>query len=238
VKVFLREFAEASIVYEIKYSLDDESRLNDIENEIKTNVWYESKRAGIHIPYPTRMVHLRRDKPPSAELPERARDILKKHDMLTPLSQAQQAELLAQACSQRFGRGEHIIHQGAEGSSMFIILEGEADVFVNNGGQDLHVATLREADAFGEMSLLTGEPRSADVVARTDCEIWELRRSVLQPLLQENIGLADRLSRLLAKRKIETEGVLAAQIPPTIAQKKTEEYAQGILQKIRALFEL
>src|SRR4029434_267784 len=101
---------------------------------------------------------------------------------------------------------------------MFVMLEGQADVFVNNGGQDLHVATLYESDAFGEMSLLTGETRSADVIARTDCEVWELRRSVLQPLLQENAELASRLSQILAKRKLETDGVLAAYTPPAVVE--------------------
>lgn len=238
VKVFLREFAESAIVYEIKYSLDDEARLNDIENEIKTNIWYESKRAGIHIPYPKRVIHLRRDQKEPEHLSERAREILRHHDMLAPLSQAQQAELITQVSSQRFGRGEYIIRQGTVGSSMFVILEGEADVFVNNGTQDLHVATLQESDAFGEMSLLTGEPRSADVVARTDCEVWELRRSLLQPLLQENSSLAERLSVILAKRKLETEGVLAAYAPSAIVENKEKEYAHGFMQKIRALFEL
>ncbi len=238
VKVFLKDFADCAIIYEIKYSLDDEGRLNDIENEIRTNLWYEAKRAGIHIPYPIRMVHLRRDKQGPSPLPERAKHILRKHEMLAPLTEAQQIELLSQVSSLRFGRGEHIIYQGTTGCSMFIILEGEADVFVNTSGQDLHVATLKEGDAFGEMCLLTGEPRSADVVARTDCEVWELRRNVVQPLIQENPELAERLSLMLAKRKLENENLVAAFTPPAIVEQKTDEYARGFLQKISSFFEL
>lgn len=238
VKVFLKDFADSAIVYEIKYSLDDEGRLSDIENEIRTNLWYEARRAGVHIPYPIRMVHLRRDKQGPTPLPERARNILRRHEMLAPLNEAQQQELLSQVSSQRFGRGEHIIHQGAPGSSMFIILEGDADVFVNTSGQDLHVATLREGDAFGEMCLLTGEPRTADVIARTDCEVWELRRSLIQPLIHENVGLADRLSKMLAKRKMHNENLVASFVPPAVQEEKTEEYARSLLQKISAFFEL
>ncbi len=238
VKVFLKDYAETAIVYEIKYSLDDESRFNDIENEIRTNLWYEARRAGIPMPNPMRMVHLRRDKPLPTELPERAKELLKRNEMLAPLSQAQQAELVSHVSSQRFGRGEFIIHQGANGASMFVILEGQADVVVHSNEQELHVATLREGDAFGEMCLLTGEPRTADVIARTDCEVWELRRSVLQPILQENVGLANRLSVLLAKRKLETEGIIAASTPPAFAELKKQEYARTFMQKISALFEL
>jgi CRP-like cAMP-binding protein len=184
------------------------------------------------------MVHLRREKQGPAPMPERARQILRKHEMLAPLTEAQQVELLGQVSSQRFGRGEHIIYQGTMGCSMFIILEGEADVFVNTSGQDLHVATLKEGDAFGEMCLLTGEPRSADVIARTDCEVWELRRNIIQPLIQENPELADRLSIMLAKRKLQNENLVAAFTPPAIVEQKTDEYARTFLQKISSLFEL
>lgn len=238
VKVFLKEFGDSAIIYEIKYSLEDEARLNDIENEVRTNVWYAAQRAGLNIPFPIRTVQLQRSKPGPRPLPERARYILKRHDMLAPLDDEQRADLMAHVASERFGRGEHIIRQGANGCSMFIMLEGEADVFVNTSGQDLHVATLREGDAFGEMCLLTGEARTADVIARTDCEVWELRRTVLQPIIQENKVLADRLSHLLAKRKMENEKHLAAFVPPAVQEAKKEEYAQGFLKKISSLFEL
>lgn len=238
VKVFLKEFGEAAMIYEIKYSLEDEARFNDIENEIKTNLWYEARRAGVQIPHPMRSIQIRKEPPLPTGMSERAKAFVARNDILAPLSQAQQMELLAQLSAARYGRGEHIIRQGAEGASMFIILEGQADVVVSSGGKSIQVATLREGEAFGEMCLLTGEPRTADVIARTDCEVWELRRSTLQPILQENKTLADRLSVLLAKRKLETEGLIAASAAPAATEQKKKEYAQTFLQKISALFEL
>lgn len=59
-KVYLRDFGDSAIIYEIKCSLDDERRFNDIEDAIRTNVWYEARRAGLAIPFPMRTVEIRR----------------------------------------------------------------------------------------------------------------------------------------------------------------------------------
>lgn len=64
-------------------------------------------------------------------------------------------------------------------------------------------------DCLGEMSLLTGERRSATVIAQTDCEVVEIGKEVLARSLKENPELLARLSDLLARRQMETEGVLA-----------------------------
>ena len=59
--------------------------------------------------------------------------------------------------------------------------------------------------------LLTGEPRSATVVARTDCELWEIDKPVLAELLQKNETLVQKLGDLLANRRLEREGVLSSE---------------------------
>ena len=238
VKVYLVDYGDSAVIYEIKYSLEEEGRFNDIENHIRTNVWYEAKRAGLSLPFPIRTLHIQRDR--NAENPALAkvRALLPKQELLAPLSDEQKTELIAHATILRFGRGEEIIKQGNDGCSMFIILEGEADVIIQSGGQEMHLAKLHSGDAFGEMCMLTGEKRSATVMARTDCEIWEISRNVLQPLMQENTCLAERMSEMLAKRKLETDGVIASQTPLQVVELKQKEYAKGILKKISSLFEI
>ena len=121
---------------------------------------------------------------------------------------------------------------------MFIVLSGEVDVFVSANGEDVHVAKISAGEAFGEMCMLTGETRSATIVARTDTDIWEIRRSVLQPLLQESTTMLERMSDLLARRKMETEGIVASQTQHLATKEKQEAYAKGFLKKISALFDI
>ncbi|MEO6742345.1 MAG: mechanosensitive ion channel family protein [Chthoniobacteraceae bacterium] len=237
-KVFLKEFGESAIIYEIKYSLDDERRFNDIEDAIRTNVWYEARRAGLAIPFPMRTVEVRRHVAGSAKPTSDLREKLARQELLAPLDDEQKNRLLDHARLVRFGRGEKVIRQGSEGCSMFVIVHGEVDVVIHANGTDTTVATLHPGEAFGEMCLLTGEKRSATVLAKSDCELWEIDRAHLQPLIQENQALAERLSEMLARRQMMNEGVLAAQTPAQVVEQKRKEYTVGFRKKIRSLFEI
>ncbi len=237
-KVYLREFADSAIVYEIKYSLDDETRHGDIEDAIRTNIWYEMKRAGITIPYPIRTLHLERKHPDSGKASDSARELLPTQELLSPLDDAQKEWLIEHAKILRFGRGEKIISQGQDGCSMFILVRGEADVIVHANGRDTVLASLRRGEAFGEMCLLTGETRSATVLAKTDCDLWEIDRELLQPLMRENTSLAGRMGELLAQRRMKTEGILAAQAPKQLTDEKRKEYSTNFSRKIASLFKI
>ena len=237
-KVFLREFGDSANIYEIKYSLDDERRYNDIEDAIRTNIWYEARRAGLTIPFPTRIVEMRRHASDAGTDFAVLRNVIASQELLAPLDESQKNQLLEHASITRFGRGERIIRQGREGSSMFIIIHGEVDVILRTNDTDTTVATLRAGEVFGEMCILTGEKRSATVRARTDCDVWEIDRATLQPLIQVNTALAERLSELLARRQIENEGLLAAQTHPQVVEQKRKEYTLGFRRRIGGLFEI
>ena len=237
-KVYLKEFSDSAILYEIKFWLEDESRFNDILDAIKTNVWYEAQRNGIRIPFPIRTVQIERAKAAAQPSMEAVRGSVRKQPFLQLLDSAQTDRLLASARLQRFGRGERVIEQGRDGGSMFMLLRGDASVVVKANSSETQVATLRDGDFFGEMSLLTGEPRSATVVAQTDCEMWEIGKEVLAEILQENHPLVEKLSDLLAKRRLENEGLLASAHPAAVMQEKHREYRASFLSKLKSFFEL
>ena len=237
-KVFLKDFGDSAIHYEIKFWLEDESRFNDIVDSIKTNVWYEAQRNGIRIPFPIRTLQIEKAKSTPQPAMEAARTSARKQPFLQLLDDSQTDRLLASARLQRFGRGERVIEQGDEGGSMFILLRGEAAVIVNGADTRTQVATLRAGDYFGEMSLLTGEPRSATVVAQTDCEMWEIGKDVLGELLEHNQALVEKLGDMLTKRRLENEGLLASAHPAAVMQEKRREYHAGFVSKLKSFFEL
>ena len=237
-KVYLKDFGDSAVIYEIKFWLDDESRFNDILDGIRTNIWYAAQRHRITIPFPIRTLQIDRPRARRQDTLATARSTVRKQAFLQLLDEAQVDKLLADARLLRFGRGEKVILQGAAGESMFILLGGEADVFVDVGGQNTRVATLHTGDYCGEMSLLTGEPRSATVIARTDCEMWEIAKPVMAELLQQNETLVQKLGELLAARRMETEGVLASTTEQAQIVTKKKEYTAGFLKKLSSFFEL
>ena len=121
---------------------------------------------------------------------------------------------------------------------MFILVDGQAKVRIDRNGSPKEIASLRTGDCFGEMSLLTGEKRSATITADTDCEVVEISKEVLAKSLHENPELLKQLSDLLAKRQIQTEGLLAAETPQNVMEAKRDKYAAGFLDRLRLFFEL
>src|SRR5438132_7744639 len=157
VRVFLVDFADHAVTYEIKYYMGNHSRINEINDAVRTNVWYELKRQRINIPFPIRTLHLERHAPKLLEEGhEEARAILRGEPLFDCLSDGQIENLVKQSELNHFGRGERVIEEGAEGDSMFVLLRGAAQVSVSKNGSTIPVATLRSGDCFGEMSLLTG----------------------------------------------------------------------------------
>jgi len=236
--VFLVEYGESAIFYEIRFWIEDESRYNPICDAVRTNIWYEAQRAGLRVPFPIRTVHIERPKADKRTALEVAHTSIRRQPFLQLLSKVQLDQLLADARLLRFGRGERIIEEGKEGRSMFILVHGSADVFVRVNEELRHVATLKDGDYCGEMSLLTGEPRSATVKALTDCEMWEIGKDTLADILAENKTLVERLSEILAKRKMEMDGIIELSLAEDEKAATVNRYKRTFLERLYSFFEL
>jgi CRP-like cAMP-binding protein len=171
------------------------------------------------------------------EIQSAARLILRQQPLFKCLNDEQLDALLPRGRVVHFGRGENLIQQGENGDSMFILVTGEASVLVERNGSSQRVASLAAGDCFGEMSLLTGERRSATIVAQTDCEVVEVAKPVLGRSLKEHPELLAQLSDLLARRQVETEGALAATKSAEIGSMQ-DQYAATFLARLRGFFEL
>jgi small-conductance mechanosensitive channel/CRP-like cAMP-binding protein len=238
-KIFLVDFADHAVTYEIKFYMGNHAAINEVNDAVRTNVWYELKRQRISIPFPTRTLQLeRRPKDVVAEEHEKARAILREDPIFQCLEEKQLDNLLKRSQHNRFGRGERVIEEGAAGESMFVLLRGTANVSVARNGSPLRVGVLREGDLFGEMSLLTGEPRTATVRAEHDCEVLEISKAVMSELLHASPQCLDQLSELLAKRKMETEGIVRDATPTAEQSNKEREYRDTFLRRLRTFFEL
>jgi small-conductance mechanosensitive channel/CRP-like cAMP-binding protein len=239
VRIFLVDFADFAVIYEIKFYMGNHARINEINDAVRTNVWYELKRQGITIPFPIRTLHLERRAVRSVqEEQQEARAILRDEALFECLSDSQIDSLVEQSRVSHFGRGERVIREGAEGDSMFVLLRGAAEVSISRNGTSIPVATLNAGDCFGEMSLLTGERRTATVRAETDCQVMEISKPVMAEVLRDSPDCLERLSELLARRKMENEGVLKEAASQTQNESKKREYTATFLNRLRTFFEL
>jgi small-conductance mechanosensitive channel len=239
VRVFLVDFSDYAMTYEIKFYMGNHSRINETNDSVRTNVWYELKRQGITIPFPIRTLQVERKKaPPVQEEQAEAASILRGEPLFECLSEEQLSQMVNQARLKLFGRGEPVIEEGAAGESMFVMLRGAANVFVSKNGSKIQVATLRAGDCFGEMSLLTGEPRSATVRADGDCYVMEIGKPVMGKVLSEAPTCMEQLSQLLAQRRMETEGILKEATSTDEHALTERQYTANFLQRLRTFFQL
>jgi small-conductance mechanosensitive channel/CRP-like cAMP-binding protein len=238
VRIFLVDFADHAVTYEIKFYMGNHARINQVNDAVRTNVWYELKRQHIKIPFPIRTLQLERRGPAAPrEEHEEARSILRNEPLFQCLSDTQIENLVKHSALNHFGRGERVIEEGAEGDSMFVLLRGAAQVSVSKNGTSIPVATLNSGDFFGEMSLLTGERRSATVHAQADCYVMEIGKAIMADVIQESPECLRQLSEILAARKMETEGIVKAVAPADHAEKE-REYRATFLARLRTIFSL
>jgi len=108
----------------------------------------------------------------------------KKAEFLGDLEDEELWELLGRMDRLTFGPGEDIIREGDEGDSIYIISEGKVRVTVNVDNKVVLLAELGEQDFFGEVSFLTGKPRTATVTAADTTHIMELKRSEVDDLIK------------------------------------------------------
>jgi small-conductance mechanosensitive channel/CRP-like cAMP-binding protein len=239
-QVYVSEYGDSAIVYQIKFAMTTHSGYYEVRDGIYTNAWYELKRQGIRIPFPIRTLHVERRRPVGPEEDhDEAKTILRGEALFDCLSDDQLENMVKQSHLNHFGRGERVIEEGAPGESMFILLRGTAQVSVAKNGSRIPVAQLRSGDCFGEMSLLTGEKRSATVRADADCYVMEIGKEVMGEVIRESPDCLRQLSEMLAKRKLETEDILKdAALSAADQAAKQREYSATFLKRLKTFFAL
>lgn len=154
----------------------------------------------------------------------------------------QEFEELARLIRQRtFRNGETLIHQGEAGHSMYILAEGLVHVLVEVGeiadvpAESRRVAQVEPGQVFGEMSLLTGEPRTATIRAASDVVAFEIGHDHIATLLAARPVLAEQLSHSVAERRVRTLEALRNATDEERGQ-ETVRLSQQILAKMRGFF--
>jgi small-conductance mechanosensitive channel len=231
--VRVRGLGDNGVDYEVKYWLSDYARHNDTDALVRQRIWYAFRRAGLSFAYPTRTLYLQRPAAQDGDGGTRAglAERLSAVDIFAPLSSEELAALARNSKGRVFAPGETIIRAGDEGSSMFVVHRGSVDVCVDVNGQSRTVKRLQEGEFFGEMALLTGEPRAANVLAADETEVLEIGHEDMRQLFESNPDLVEALSHTVNERRVG----LAA----TSAEGDGREVSPaGLIDKIRRFFRL
>jgi CRP-like cAMP-binding protein len=214
----IADFGASAVIYRVRFWVLDFSKDALARDEARSAIYYSLKRHGYEIPFPIQTeIHRHPESERASDRIERMSAILAPVALFAPLSPEQRNELAARAAEGIYGQGEKIVRQGEAGGSMFIVHRGRVRV-VEGSGREL--AVFEAGGYFGEMSMLTGQPRSATVEAIEECHVVELTAASLREVALANPEVVTRISAVVAERQadLDRQKAEAAAGRPAVAE--------------------
>ncbi|HEX7623966.1 MAG TPA: cyclic nucleotide-binding domain-containing protein, partial [Anaeromyxobacteraceae bacterium] len=226
----------SAIQYEALFWVGRWEQGGEVEDEVRSQLWYRLQRAGLALgPVGTevRVARAARVAARPGEVDVRA--LLAQVDFLAPVEPRLRDALAARARVARFGRGEVVLRQGDTSPAPFyVVAAGEMSVRVHTpDGRDDEVARLGPGEFFGEMAALTGEPRTATVAAARDSALIAVDREAFSELFERAPEVAQALAGVLAKRR---EGLVKTIEKAATGSVRPPEEPHQLLDRLRGIF--
>jgi small-conductance mechanosensitive channel/CRP-like cAMP-binding protein len=196
-------YSERGVEWELRYWLPDYATATTVEQQIQEALLRNLRLAGIRVPRPREELFvgsIERERQTDASA---GRDWTEHVELLTVLTVEERADLRRRARTHRVAPGTPVVRQGQPGASLFVVQEGLLGVCIETtSGAEEAVGSLGPGAVFGELSLLTGAPRSATVAADTVAVVHELTKDAIEPLLQAHPELAERFAEIVTDRRL------------------------------------
>lgn len=235
----LMGYRESYAHFQARYWLADLDHDDGTDSRVRTRIWFALRRAGIAMAIPASAVFLTHETPDrdarktQRELDQRLR-ALGKVDLFSGLSAEHQRALADQLELSPFATGESITREGDRDDGLYMIVEGDAVVRIGSGASEREVARLGPGQFFGEMSLMTGEARTATVIAATDLVCYRMNKAAFRDVLRETPSIADQVAEVLATRKSALSAVRDERDGDR--RKRHETAKQDLVGRIRGFF--
>ena len=236
----LLDFIDGSVSYRISYAIDPtKTSPRRARHTLLKHVTDSLHHAGMTPAIPKRDMFV-------ARMPDRARDyedmahramLLSRIDLFSEFDRAALDMLASQAQVRPVPAGGVVIEQDDDKDpSMFVVVEGSLGVRVRGSdGVSREVGHLKPGAFFGEMSVLTGEKRSATVHAIGDAVLYEFTKDHIASLLDSNPKIAAILSRTVAERQMRNSAAMA-QLPPEARAEQQKNLVDQLMRSMTSFF--
>jgi small-conductance mechanosensitive channel/CRP-like cAMP-binding protein len=236
----LSDITGSSARYDVRYGIINPGTEEPTASAVRMHVFAALARAGISLSMPEQLIHL-------IQQDERYAALQQKHELVWRSAALRRVEIFASLDEHElttlaqgvhvapFAPGDTITRQGSSAQCLFVLGEGEVEVFVEGeNGSRRELAKLAAPGYFGEMGLMTGAPRTATVIALTDVVCYRVDKEAFETILLARPQIVEHISSTLAARQIANERTLAS----TDTVTATHTRAQELLRRIRSFFGL
>ncbi len=228
--------------YAVRYWLTDLAFDDPTNSVVRGRIYGALKRAGIPLAMPAQATFFAsggedEETRQLARHRKRREEALRSVPLFASLTDAEIDSLVDHLRYSPFTRGETVTKQGNVAHWLYVLVSGQVEVRVRSESSSKDVAKIEAPGYFGEMGLMTGESRSADVVALTDVECYRLDKEAFNHVLQARPEIAADLSRQLAERRVELWAVRDNLSEDEKKKRKASEQ-ERILHRIEEFFAL
>jgi len=233
--VMITAMEASGVEYWIRFWLDpSQDSIDSAVDEVSRSVMRHLQFAGIPL---SEKVVLHRDRRPLVDVRSASgrAEAFSRAALFDGVSRDTLQILAGEAGLDRFRKGDTLIRQDDTDTDMFLLVEGAVQVAVESHGAEVIVASMRAGDYFGEMSLLTGEPRTATIRAITDGAAYRISRDAISPVIESDGALMEVLSRNLAERNLSREGKISRNSGES-PEKAAEGLASMLLGRMMSIF--
>lgn len=206
---FARENRNSFALYAVRYWIQDLATDDGTSSNVRSRIFAALRRAEIPLARPTSTQILQiegddRDAKRAERHRQRRMTALHSVSLFATLTEAEREVLEAQLEYVPFTSGEKVTRQGARAHWLYILTSGSVEVRLNAPtGTTKVLAKLGAPNFFGEMGLMTGEARIADVVAMSEVDCFRLRKEGFQKVLMNRPEIAKELAERLAERRVD-----------------------------------
>lgn len=229
--VVLTDVSQGSAHYAVRFHVPDFGAEMRWRDAVAGSVQQALHRAGLEIGKQVREVQSGR--PWRDPAPTGAAPLFDALDLFRPFT-AEEREALAATMTQRLlPPGDVVMRRGEQGETLGVLSEGVLEVRIARpDGSEWVVDRLFPGAVFGEMSLLTGQPRSATILAQTEAVVFELHRADIEPVLRARPAVLEGLTAIMAQRQARNSATAAGPSTPSPAAPTRED----ILVRLRSFF--
>ena len=201
--------------YALRYWLADLAADDPTDGAVRWHVYTALERAGIKLAVEEQSVHYVREN-------EKYEEAVQQRELLRRVKTLRRVELFKQMTDDElnklaarlkyapFAKGNVITKQGATAQHwLFVIINGETEVYLEApNGEKRRLNVLTKGDFFGEMSLMTGAPRMASVIALTDVECYRLDKEAFEEIMQARPSIAEEVTHILVERRAQLDSAM------------------------------
>lgn len=229
--VVMMDFGASALIFHARFWVNDFSQDTRAKDEVRTAIYYEFHRRQIEIPWPIQ-VEYSRETPPSEtpEKRERYARALAAVPIFATLPPDGQVAMALAAVERLYARGEAIVTEGESGDSLFVVVDGS--VVITVGADRREVAVTEAGGYFGEMSLLTGEQRTASVTARQDTTVLEIPAEAFATYVRGNPSVLEAIAAAATTRRRELNEIKQA---PGVTQAPT---SASLVDRMKKFFRI